>query len=491
MRTFLLLSLLILTFSQISFAERSTSCPEASASRAVDFSGEMGPGRNQDGDGWCYAFGSADQLTHFMAKRGIGGVSASGPNRVSPVAMALDETAGARRAAYAQYNMNVATRIQRLNQLETSINSFYPYVTQNIELRNPQILRACRNIAREPNGAIRMFRPVPSSSGSGTSFYFDPAADACERARRAGCMADQQCSQQLQTSDSAIAERSQLRSSLPRFEFPAGGVPAEVLQNSISRGLCLESSVASDGFDPRLGVNVNQLLTVNALSSDCEDCRRESSIRAVFPRFQGDIAAILDHFASVDPMSEFMKSCQRIEIPSEQRPRIVNVNPADFSRNLDRPNPEPIGVTYHANIFNFSSNEVAASYATAQNATAAQNRPLHYSLLVGKRYNCAIGEEEFILRNSWGEGQCEIDRNEYASVPKTDPRVVSLTSTRDSCIGHCSFGPGFRTCNENCVNVYSRQNIELNRPPYYCENGHYIIPASLMIRASVGGNRLE
>jgi len=287
----------------------------------------------------------------------------------------------------------------------------------------------------------------------------DTTADNCDRLRRNACRADGQCSQMLRQSEEANTAKLNLRASAPRFEFPAGAVASDVLKRGINQGMCLESSVASDGFNPSLGVSVNQLLTYNAMAPNCPDCQRESSIRAVFPRFQGNIAAILDNYTNVDPMSEFMKSCQRVQLPSNQRPSVVSVNPSDFSRELEKPNPEPIGVNYSASIFDYSSEAVAASY-DAPGTVRPTNRPLHYSLLLGKRYNCSLGEEEFILRNSWGKGSCESDRQKYVSVAKTDSRVAALAQDNMACSAQCRqrvrYDPGIRT---RCPNVSERSRV--------------------------------
>lgn len=480
--------LFLLHFTLISHAQKSTNCPEASSRRAVDISMEMGPIRNQDGDGWCYAYGSADQLTHWMSRRGVGGVHSTGADRVSPVALALDETERNRRAAYTKYNTDTADYIQRLNQLDAQVNAVHPYITNNIEVRNPQVQGACQNVPREPNGAIRTIRPVP---GAAKTFVLDITADNCDRMRNIACSVDSRCREVQRQSESAATARLNLRAQMPRFEFPAGGVSSQVMQRGIDQGVCLESSVASDGFDPRLGVNVNQLLTRNALMPNCPDCQRESSIRAVFPRFQGNIAAILDNYANVDPMSEFMKSCQRVQFPSGQRPRVVDVRPENFSRDLERPNPEPIGVNYSASIFDYTSEQVAATYAAPGTPTRTSERPLHYSLLVGKRYNCSLGEEEFVLRNSWGTGSCENDRSKYVSVPKTDPRVAGLDQTKNACLAQCRMGVLYRACNERCVNEINQARVQLHNPPFYCEDGLYIVKSSTLIRASHSGNRVE
>jgi len=478
---------LLLQLSLFSHAQKNINCPQAAASRAVDISMEMGPIRNQDGDGWCYAYGSSDQLTHWMAKRGMGGVRTTGPDRVSPVALALDETTRDRRAAYAKFNTDSAGYIQRMNVLDAQVNAVHPYITNNIEVRNPQVRAACQNVQRDPNGAIRIIRPIPGATNAGV---LDTTADNCDRMRKAACRADSQCSQVLRQAEDAMTARLNLRAAAPRFEFPAGAVATDVLRRGINEGMCLESSVASDGFDPRLGVNVNQLLTVNAMTPNCPDCQRESSIRAVFPRFQGNIAAILDNYATVDPMSEFMKSCQRVQIPGNQKPRIKNLTPSEFSRALDGPNPEPVGINYSASIFDYSSEAVRNSY-DVPGTTRSEERPLHYSLLVGKRYNCTHGEEEFILRNSWGTGSCEFDRSKYVSVPKTDARVSNLEQDSYACIATCRPGIHFRMCNERCVNQSSQAKLALHNPPFYCEDGLYIVRASTLVRASHSGNRLE
>lgn len=478
---------LLLQISAISFAQKNINCPQAVSRPAIDFSMEMGPLRDQDGEGWCYAYGSADQLTHWMSKRGVGGVRSTGPDRVSPVALALDETANDRRTAYAKFNTESAGYIQQLNALDATINAVHPYITGNIESRNPEIQTACRNVQREPNGAIRTLRPIP---GATNAMVLDTRADACDRLRNAACRADSRCAEMLRQSGSAITARLNLRAGAPRFKFPAGAVANEVLRRGINNGMCLEASVASDGFDPRLGVNIHQLLTVNAMTPNCPDCQRESSIRAVFPRFQGNIAAILDNFANVDPMSEFMKSCQRVQIPPSQKPRIVHLAASDFSRALEIPNPEPIGVTYDASIFDYSSDAVRNSYE-APAAGEDAKRPFHYSLLVGKRFNCSWGEEEFILRNSWGSGSCETDRAKYLSVPKNDPRVTALEQDSYACTVTCRPGIHYRACNERCVNQSVQARQTLHNPPFYCEDGLYIVRASTLVRASHSGSRLE
>lgn len=481
-----LLLFLCLQISSISYAEKNINCPEAASRRAVDMSMEMGPTRNQDGDGWCYAYGSSDQLTHWMAKRGMGGVRATGADRVSPVALALDETTDKRRAAYAKFNTDSAGYIQRMNSLDASINAINPYITTNIENRNPQVQAACRNVQREANGAIIITRPSPN--GATNSRILDTTADNCERLRKAACRADGACSQLLRQSEDAHTAKMNLQQSAPRFEFPAGAVADDVLRRGISEGMCLESSVASDGFDPRLGVNVNKLLTVNAMTPNCPDCQRESSIRAVFPRFQGNIAAILDNYATVDPMSEFMKSCQRVQIPRDQQPRVVSVNPADFSRALEQPGSEPIGVSYDPDIFDYANDGVRTSYG---GAPRSGEPALHYSLLVGKRYNCSLGEEEFILRNSWGSDSCEFHRSKYVSVPKNDARVTNLEQDSFACIATCRPGIHYRLCNERCVNQSVTSKLALHNPPFYCEDGLFIVRASTLVRASHAGNRLE
>jgi hypothetical protein len=483
----LVTGLLIMAISFFVYAQKNTNCAAASSVKEVSFVNELGNIRDQDGDGWCYAYGGADQLTHWLNSHGVPGVETNGGGRVSPVGLALDQTEKSRRQAYLNYNAELAAYKSRNDQLNATANAVGSYMTA-LEIKDAAVKKLCAHINHDSNGAIVLTKPAPS--GAPNSRYLDLAANDCHMARRKLCQADSQCRDLMARADNAQRELQSTATKIPQFHFPAGGSAKAVMERALSEGVCLESSVASDGFDPRLGVNVNQLLTTNSLTENCEDCRRESSIRAVFPKFQGNVAAILDNYVNADPMSEFMKSCQRVQGPKPP-PRIREFPPEDFSRELEKPGSEPIGVTYNPSIFTYSDESVAATYGFVSQDPKTESK-LHYSLLAGKRYNCDLGEEEFIIKNSWGSGACELSRNKYVSVPKSDPRVAEIERSLSVCVQACPTGnAAWNTCNKTCVDARNVKANALQKPPFYCEDGLFVVPASVMKRASVNGNKIE
>lgn len=83
----------IIAISTLAFSVQAQTCSEASVQdkniKSVDLRNELGPVRDQDSVGWCYAFTAADMLTQYLRKNGqLTGDLSNRSQTVSPVGIA-------------------------------------------------------------------------------------------------------------------------------------------------------------------------------------------------------------------------------------------------------------------------------------------------------------------------------------------------------------------------------------------------------------------
>ena len=400
----------------------------------IDLRSELGPLRDQDSLGWCYAYGAADQLDHWTLKNQ--GKAAG----ISAIALALKYNSAKRR--------------------------------DNLEkwFAIPQ---------DERKNARKQEAPVEARGGS---------------PRRAMLL--------------AIESGYCTESTAPSKDL----ISSERFQAFLKRHQMRESTTLPELID----LTLSKYLAQTEPDSNLASCPVSEVASLFFPNapFQ-DIQAILEQYSSHDlntePIDRLLEmNCQSVEWKGRSpKPIQVDEDPESIFSTIDQQldRGEIAGINYYPDIFHFGADRLTQSIAAAKKTDHSS----HYSTLVGKRWNCSTGETDYLLRNSWGENSCNRDLNSYRSVEDDSPELQKILAECDSCDRQCAIahsewfrttttrdeatlvqqGNRYNECTLTCTQRRNKQLLELNRPSFTCDQGYYVVPASVLKKGIINATLLQ
>jgi hypothetical protein len=443
----------------------------------VDLRASLPPIPNQDGTGWCYAYGAAAQVTYWALQNHVPGVELPYGHYVSAAAAAIHFNREQRNEEYGRTAAGLVLkrasdpRIEELNQQEKALS-------EKLEQR---------------------------SKADQTQFSSDPEYSSLKLKLA-----------RVQT------ELNTIKEILKKLEYhePDVGSAAKLLGQIASDGLCLESQVSSaDNVGPDT-INSEWMTKVFdhaygeylATPSDLTACNAAFALQEVFPALQiSEIRAILSHSDQDDPMEKLWeKSCKDHPIQLSRKYQIHTVPEVISTEPLSKPelfkqvqslldSKIPVGITYHAEILNVGPEVFGKQVTLEEN---------HYSLVVGKRFDCESKKTVYILRNSWGADSCKVDRGMFQRYSSVDGPVSYRTTLHtinskesacsDQCPRYVNTGPSHLAalkrasdCQEQCIETKYAESIELNQPPFTCDQDDYVISEDQLMLGALNATYIK
>lgn len=449
-------------------------CLEHSA-KNIDLSSQMGPIRDQGSTGWCYAYGLADQLSYLLKIKNAPGFDVVGDNRVSPAGIALDWSFPYRREAYTTF----ASKLKETTSLNAQKGKLLDQVL-NYSLQNKVIENFCIEAKNSLSG-------IDENSSEAQKKIAYAKLTECHRLVNNECAKSSVCSVFLNKLNKLSSDNTS--SSMQKINFQDGAHPYNPLKDLLRLGVFKESEIRTDQSQNTLSHDIGNLyshvITSNYLQNPDNPTainNAEYAVKSIFPKFTGNILSVIQNYEVFDPYKQFMFSATRTPIADF----ISNTTVADLEiatkdhdplEKVDRALEAhlPVGITYDANFFFYGPNFIKSFNPKLEPAS-------HYSIIIGKRFNCKTGETEYILRNSWGPNACEEKRSSYQSLPLNNADQDHLDVSLVNCAESCRITKS-QNCENTCLKNYSEKNIALNKPDFLCENGNFIIKKNTLINS--------
>jgi hypothetical protein len=157
----------------------------------------------------------------------------------------------------------------------------------------------------------------------------------------------------------------------------------------------------------------------------------------------------------------------------------------------------PVGIAYRPEVYYFGPDSLEEKMIDGNSA--------HYSVLVGKKFDCTTKKTVYILRNSLGDDACESDLPNFQRYPfETAPPEYSGQASKiwadyNGCKKSCpnTDDPTEAEtvkelgCVELCEKVKAQALVSLNRPPYTCDKGDYVIEEDQLMPGVMSGTYLK
>jgi hypothetical protein len=446
----------------------------------VDLRASFPPIANQDGIGWCYAYGGAAQMSYWAIQNHVPGISLQDKHYVSSAAGALQYDRKKRSAEYKK--LAVILSIKR---------AALPRVAELVQASE----------ALDVKMYARM--KIVGKNNLKTDSEYRSLNDELNRINN---------------------ELSNLEKSYegPSFKEPESGISKELLDSLSSGGLCLESQVSSTDNAPAAELQDTWLSTTfnNAYENYLDDrsseniCSASIALHQVFPNLKiPEIQATLTKFSISshgDPIESLRrKSCDGHLIKLHKKPSAI---PIPRPTNLDQSSTNevlsnqfkslldkkiPVGIGYRPEVYYFGPESLRE--------TLIDGNTSHYSVLVGKKFDCNTKKVVYILRNSLGDDACEADRPNFQRYPFETASVEysgqarkiwdeynackkSCPNTDDPTEAETAKELG---CMEHCERVKADALVNLNQPPYTCDNGDYVIDEDQLMPGVINGTYLK
>ena len=396
------MKLLILFFIFAGYLWASDDCPEQSTFQNVDLRSQLGPIRDQDSVGWCFAFSTADLVTHWMSlhkeELGMGDIDfTQKDNMVSAAAVAL---------TYNSYSRPGFSRLDlyrdqlRREELNIEIGRNEVELSQRVR----QLYSGDERLTRLQGELDQLLEEMARSTEHGRSMRDRRLHLESELNELGGpLLARDSVVQELKATLAGLQEEL---SKLSAYAEPNGGLLSKALRSVLENGIFFERDIHSDDYEHFSLDGVIEMIYQYPLRElPCEGCNEAEAISQLFALANLEqIDAILQEgFVGVDPVKELLEiSSDRFYFSPTVRPRLMREEHRSESRSD--------GSFAWADQILESGNIVEVSYdASCLKFVPNDRNSSHSSSLVGKRYNCELGEPEYILRNSWGEQACQRD----------------------------------------------------------------------------------
>lgn len=287
--------------------------------------------------------------------------------------------------------------------------------------------------------------------------------------------------------------------------FDIGGWAATASVEMAKKGICTEGRVRSSiDITPDLisrdfverGDRADKLKILSRVTR-MRDTRDAAALQALFPALsQNQIKKTLMTSKSGDVIFNLLdRSCVY---------RKTSVPTAKFQWIGDYPS-RPEGLE---DIFKTADQLIEDNRAVILSTTGeifdSANLPFdtesgHAVILVGKRFNCNENEPEYVIRNSWGPTTCERYLSGFRRyTPAAEAATAEILARYYQCANTCTKFhnanedfQSLRLCQYNCDDIANAELIKANNPPYYCENGYYIVRKSQLESVARGISYLE
>ena len=482
-----MLAVLFWTFFSLQISAEAQQC-EAQKSD-MDYTGMMGPTRDQGAVGWCYAYTAADLITFHLRNTGDlkgGQISASG--------LSLQSN-----------EFNRLTSIGRLNALSLNPSRYeaeaedrwhrYEDLSQQLDERKQKLHRQRPDLKE---GLIRA-----DAQNDGREFEKAKLAELAYLNR-------DPLYRRIKTQLEVVGSEAMHIDNLRRGVEVSGGAYLELqggqakwaLEKGLANGMCLESrlpsddSLASENFTKMLNQaasskqgktytkagkrQVFSYLTdpaVRALSNqDPNYCRYYKDLMAqVFQLHQASVDALV---ASPSPVDQALaEACQlRPEVLPTIHSGLFSINESTQNKKnkLDEvlKSGRPLEVNLLAHHFEMEGEGLAAAKQDPK-----FRRTSHSVVIAGQVTDCETGKESYIVRNSWGPKGCERKRLAYRSLSPKDPREVELKSEMQKKVKVCIHGDktNMLACLNQARTDHQQARSQINAAPFTCdENGNFL-----------------
>lgn len=475
--------LITIIFFFISFYVKAYECSQND--KLPDWRSSLGPIRDQDSIGWCYAFTASDLLTDYLSKhpsnRSDKMSSANftkKENMVSPFSGAVAVDNGV---------VNVSSSMS----MGISDNKDFSY---DALLKNNQKLKE----ANEKFGQICGINCKQDCLYAYTNKinYPDYCIDWVKSKEK----------EFIQLIDSyKLVEQldHEQRDATSRFfRLTMGGNAELILQYYLKEGFSLESQFPTDNINNENWLrNLSYKIALNygtALSKEEAICTNYNTFKEICPSCKdtlADMKAILEK--GFDPSNSLL-----YEISSSDRFKLKVKNAEQIEvKNFSYTNNEDLEQKRKDIDKGLSTGIVGIGYDVHN--IVSTNSGGHASSLVGKK--CISGQEYYILRNSWGVQACESGKKkmtlEQIGAISKDSTQSDNVKNYSSCMDKCndivttisSFSDFPMVDNkkvlekEECKNscyIANKEKLEMEFETYQCdEQGYYLIRSEKILKS--------
>lgn len=465
MRSISFLITAIVTLSSLpSRAESPSQCTKPNAFHESDLNAEFGPTRDQGSIGWCYAYGAADLLGHWLNKYGIVKETHILANMVSPVASAILYNSKTRAANLGRFNAHKDFQTTQQDRLAESVAQHnaasdeflsriaeWVKVNQELKARSTALLNdwlSLDGLQKQRKLRSEELRRLQAIKEELAQLEIDSHSHASILVRR------RQSDVHLRELDFLSnffygkahlyqSKKFNFSLDLQSIQEGEGGQPKTVVDQAIIHGVCLEKDVPSvyvSRSGPIHSLAIHQIFEniygYLRTSDPALANQAAASAMQIFPNIESkDILARLRDSSPHDPVEDLLlQSCKPIHFPTNRIPIYRIVEGATTNAKMEQLShlvgqTHPVGLTYNADILKKTGKSLEDSLK--------KNSTLHFSVLIGQKYDCATKEIHFVLRNSWGK--------------------------------------------ESCTSLVAKFRAETSTAPYTCDsNGNFILPARLV-----------
>jgi hypothetical protein len=445
----------LLLFASLSaFAQaESQYCPDGTPKpRDVDLRSKMPPILDQDDMGWCVSYGSAAQLTYWAVQNGVPGISTREDGWISPTAIALSANRGRRQEAY----KNVVARLAEVDAYEAAL----------------QPLTARKAVLEERRRTLE------------------------------GKVPPKEWAWLLGELGRVSKDWAAQKEKIPKlFSEPEGALGKPVLEQALREGVCLERQVSSRDNGP--GDRLNREWLDQAFNdaygrfvarqTEENACVAAEKLHGLFRQVPVvEIQSVIRRVNSGEDPIEVLwrRSCQGQSIALPRVPRVEEFPPSGAARAgsfgsskllSDLLGAEvPVGISYRPQVFDMGPDAARKEIGKLEDQKASA----HYSVLVGRKFDCSTKRTSYILRNSWGEAACEARRMMFSHYGSEIPPEVTARRDRkwadeNACISGCKRVQRqvdrYMTCLGDCN--LSKGPLQNPGPPapYTCDRGDFVI----------------
>ncbi|NDD91899.1 hypothetical protein EBZ37_07425 [bacterium] len=428
--------------------------------------GMLGPVRDQDSLGYCYAYAAADLVEHWLKKN----KKMPPGESVSAMAMGLRDQSASLESPQVQAQIRVA-HDARL--------TFQPKIQNLDEKQIPQAKQEANQPLVILNGRVSE-QNVEAAKKLSTLRY----------ERR----------EYKKLSSPSVPEGGDVGLAIRR-SWPESGSGEKI---------CFESEVSSrdngllqtlGGNDPLLGKKIDLyealgLISERSLSSSVEDrCQFIRVAQEIFPSASRDqlveVLFRLQAESSVvkNPFSPLLEKACKAKTGLDVAPKIeammippwtppLEENNADILKLVDAGLSQGgvVAISYRASIL---------KYARPQLIDREEDQ--HASVIIGSAKVC--GKDYYILRNSWGKLACQGSRNRFTQKnvwggeSEETTRAIELLKQEE---GRC------RESNDpTCYTKVWARRAKVVDVPYFCDgDGNYVIRKDYLARGIYGATRI-
>ena len=506
----------------------------------VDQSNWLGPTRDQDSVGWCYAFSGADLYEHWLKRKGHLAPNRRQQNVISSVAISLNYHSKDWSKRTAKFQDLAKGRMLYLPQIEKNRRELNRLAIKRMNLSKNSIRIFDNHYKSHPR-----YSELNKLTAKMKNIPHGPARDRLEDTiyqledliegdvYRSGAFQNE-----IKQNNSAKTQLDENMKEVNRFlaifkketkvgedMIPEAGFVKRSLL-SMWPQICFEEEISSrDNQFHQLYSSYRELIKSVAFeptnlqgalgylslleyeyqwTGDANKCLGLELMQSIFPGAEISLLGSLSTFFKDNKNSEniFAKLLQ-LSCSSKGLPK-PKISEKLISREL------PI-VKSHDLINQLetalNSGQVASVYYRSQLLDADgfdnERQDNHASLIVGKSLIC--GEEYYILRNSHGKGACEKRRDTFKMKETSKLKGTVAQNEKRKCIRHanlsaknkyplCRDNPCFEQREghrvellEQCLNQFRQEVLKVSEHPYFCDQrGNFIINKKYFIKGLYG-----